>query len=173
MTQETNVNTRRRISLTPEQVAQIDGLRQVIGAADLKETILRSVSVLTLLKQKVSSQSQLLLQTPEGTVQFWIPELDSQPTESWLYLVKRPHPWRQQLHLKGRKLLASTVWQDMIANDFSEEEAAENWELPLAAIQEVIRYCEIYRDLIALEAAEEGYRLANQGVAIERENTLG
>ncbi|MGL5197041.1 MAG: hypothetical protein ACRC8Y_25920 [Chroococcales cyanobacterium] len=173
MTQEANVNTRRRISLTPEQVAQIDGLRQVIGAADLKETILRSVSVLTLLKQKVSSESQLLLQTPEGTVQFWIPELESQRTETWLYLVKRSHPWRQQLYLKGRKLLASTVWQDMIANGFSEEEASENWELPVAAIHEVIRYCETYRDLIALEAAEEGYRLANQGVAIEPKTTLG
>ncbi|WP_199249571.1 hypothetical protein [[Phormidium] sp. ETS-05] len=37
------------------------------------------------------------------------------PTDTWQYLVERPHPWRRQLYIKGRKLLASTVWQDTIA----------------------------------------------------------
>ncbi|MGA9381514.1 MAG: hypothetical protein WBV73_22370 [Phormidium sp.] len=62
--------------------------------------------------------------------------------EDWQYLVARSHPWRRQLYIKGRKLLASTVWQDMMANEMSPEQAAENWDLPLSAIYEVIRYCE-------------------------------
>lgn len=75
--------------------------------------------------------------------------------EDWQYLVARPHPWRRQFYIKGRKLLASTVWQDAIANQMSPEQAAENWDLPLAAIYEVIRYCESHQELIKLESDEE------------------
>ena len=47
------------------------------------------------------------------------PETSLQNTDRWQYLVKRPHPWRRQLYIKGRKLLASTVWQDAIANNLN------------------------------------------------------
>jgi len=89
------------------------------------------------------------------------------PTENWQYLVERAHPWRRQLHIKGRKLLASTVWQDMIANKMPPEQAAENWDLPLSAIDEVMRYCENHQDLLKLEADEERYRLEAKGVSLE------
>ncbi|OUC14974.1 MAG: hypothetical protein B0A82_09310 [Alkalinema sp. CACIAM 70d] len=87
--------------------------------------------------------------------------------ENWQYLVPRHHPWRTQLYIKGRKLLASTVWQDMAANQMSPEQAAENWDLPLSAIHEVIRYCESHQELLKLEADEERYRLEVKGVALE------
>lgn len=84
--------------------------------------------------------------------------------DDWQYLAKRNHPWRKQLYVKGQnvkgqKLLASTIWQDMIANKMSVEEAADNWDLPLDAIDEVVRYCESYRDLL-LEAEKEAYKLS-------------
>lgn len=88
-------------------------------------------------------------------------------TEDWKYLVTRPHPWRRQLYIKGRKLLVSTVWQDMIANKMSAEQAAENWDLPLAAIHEAINYCENNRELLKLEADEERYRLETKGISLE------
>jgi hypothetical protein len=78
----------------------------------------------------------------------------------WQYLAKRNHPWRKQLYVQGQKLLASTIWQDMIANKMSVEEAADNWDLPLDAIDEVVRYCESYRDLLKLEAEKEAYKLS-------------
>ncbi|MBL1208730.1 MAG: hypothetical protein FWJ34_03050 [Geminocystis sp. GBBB08] len=93
-----------------------------------------------------------------------IPELESNSNEDWLYLVQRPHEWRKQLYIKGRKLLASTVWQDLIINEMSKEEAADNWNLPIAVIEEVISYGETYQDLIKLEAEEEAYRLKEKGV---------
>ncbi|MEQ9368031.1 MAG: hypothetical protein RIG63_03225 [Coleofasciculus chthonoplastes F3-SA18-01] len=96
---------------------------------------------------------------------------DSNLQENWYYLVARPHPWRRQLYIKGRKLLASTVWQDKIANEMTPEQAAENWDLPLAAIYEVIHYCESNRDLIKLEADEERYRLEEKGVLLEPTTT--
>ncbi len=83
------------------------------------------------------------------------------------YLAKRNHPWRKQLYVKGQKLFASTIWQDMIANEMSVEEAADNWDLPLDAIDEIIRYCESHQDLLRLEADEEHYRLVEEGVSFE------
>lgn len=92
---------------------------------------------------------------------------DTNLQENWHYLVARPHPWRRQLYIKGHKLLASTVWQDKIVNEMTPEQAAENWDLPLPAIDEVIHYCESHRDLIKLEADEERYRLEEKGVLSE------
>jgi hypothetical protein len=80
--------------------------------------------------------------------------------DDWQYLAKRNHPWRKQLYVKGQKLFASTIWQDMIANEMSVEDAADNWDLPLDAIDEVVRYCESHHDLLRLEADKEVYKLS-------------
>ena len=85
----------------------------------------------------------------------------------WQYLVQREYFWRRQLYLKGRRLLAMTVWQDMLANAMSREDAADNWDLPLAAINEVVRYCESHQDLLKIEADEEYCRLVSKGVSFE------
>ncbi|MCC3414043.1 MAG: hypothetical protein JGK24_20595 [Microcoleus sp. PH2017_29_MFU_D_A] len=90
--------------------------------------------------------------------------------ENWQYLVARPHAWRKQLYIKGRKLLASTIWRDMTANGMSPEQAAENWDLPLSAIYEAIDYCENHQELLKLEADEERYRLEAKGVRLESTN---
>jgi uncharacterized protein (DUF433 family) len=95
---------------------------------------------------------------------------DAPQIEDWQYLVDRPLPWRTQLHIKGRKLLASTVWQDIIANQMSAEQAAENWNLPLSAVYEAVRYCESHQELLKLEADEERYRLESKGVSLESTN---
>lgn len=95
---------------------------------------------------------------------------DAPQNEDWQYLVARPHLWRKQLYIKGRKLLASLIWQDMIVNQMSPEQAAENWDLPVSAINEAIRYCESHRELLQLEAEEERYRLKEKGVSLESTN---
>ncbi|MDY6803485.1 MAG: hypothetical protein SXA11_06715 [Cyanobacteriota bacterium] len=92
--------------------------------------------------------------------------LIAKPEPNWQYLVERPHPWRRQLYIKGRKLQASTVWRDAIANEMSPEEAADNWDLPLAAIQEAFRYCQTHQDLLKMEAEEERYRLEEKEVSL-------
>jgi hypothetical protein len=80
-------------------------------------------------------------------------------TQNWRYLVARSHPWREQLYIKGTKILASIVWQDAISNQLSPAQMAENWDLPLESIAEVMEYCQVNRSLIELEAKEERYRL--------------
>jgi hypothetical protein len=99
--------------------------------------------------------------------------LQTAEIENWQYLVARPHPWRRQLYVKGRKLLAATVWQDLIANQMTLEQAAENWGLPASAITEIIHYCESHQALLMLESAEERYRLENSGVQLEPTITSG
>jgi uncharacterized protein (DUF433 family) len=100
-----------------------------------------------------------------------VQSLQSTPEiENWQYLIARPHPWCKQLYIKGRKLLASTIWRDMTANQMSPEQAAENWDLPLSAIYEAIDYCQKHQENLKLEADEERYRLEVKGVQVEPTN---
>ncbi|MDB9418313.1 hypothetical protein [Microcystis aeruginosa] len=85
----------------------------------------------------------------------------------WQYLEKRPHSWRQQLCFQGRRLKAFDVWSDMIVNQMTPQEAALNWELPLAAIYEAIDYCETNQQLLKQEAEEERHRLEAKGISVE------
>jgi hypothetical protein len=84
-------------------------------------------------------------------------QIDS--SQNWDYLVARSHPWRKQLYVKGTKLLASIVWQDILANQLLPAQVAENWDLPIEAVAEVMTYCQANRSLIELEAREESYRI--------------
>jgi uncharacterized protein (DUF433 family) len=88
-------------------------------------------------------------------------------TTQWQYLEQRPHPWRQQLYLKGRKLRAHTVWADMMVNEMTPEEVAESKDLPLAAVREAIEYCETHQELLKAEAESERRYLEGKGVILE------
>lgn len=92
---------------------------------------------------------------------------DASRSETWQFLESQPHPWRKQLYIKGRRLLASTVWGNMIANRLTLEQAVDNWDLPLAAIGEAIHYCEAHKELIVSEAEEERQYLQAEGVLLE------
>jgi len=138
-----------------------------LGATNIQETLLRCVELVIALKKNLKPGNQLFLHTQSGAVRLIFPELEPPATPQWQYLVARSHPWRSQLYVKGRKLLASTVWQDLIANEMSPQEAAINWNLPVSAIYEAIDYCSNHSDLIALEAQEELFRLAEKGVSLE------
>ena len=80
----------------------------------------------------------------------------------WAHLVEQAHPWKKQLFVKGRKLPAAAVWTGMIANKLSIDEAADNWELPVEAVHEILEYCETNKVLLEMEAAEELRRLEEE-----------
>lgn len=73
----------------------------------------------------------------------------------WLFLVRRRHPWRIQLYVKGRNLTARQLVGAIHANRLNEEQAAENHQLPVEAIREALAYVEQNRDLLATEAEIE------------------
>jgi hypothetical protein len=104
--------------------------------------------------------------TPAAAMRLVIPELESRGVGEWQWLVERPHPWRRQLWIKGRKLLASSVWLDALTHGWGTREAAENWDLPLEACEEVFVYCHASQNLIRAEADEERQRLKLAGIDV-------
>ena len=55
----------------------------------------------------------------------------------------------------------------MIANKDALNETADNWNLPIEAIREVIKYCENNQELLKSEAEEERRYLEERGVILE------
>ena len=101
------------------------------------------------------------------------PAAEKAPAPGWQHLAARPHPWRRQLYVKGRNLRAFTVWMEMQVNRMGPQEAAENWDLPLAAVTEIVRYCENRQDLLRMEADEERRRLLEEGVPLQPASVRG
>ncbi|MEL6353083.1 MAG: DUF433 domain-containing protein [Cyanobacteria bacterium J06627_28] len=75
--------------------------------------------------------------------------------EAWRFLEPRTDTWRKQLYFRGKRLRASSVYFEMLANKMTPEEAAEDWELSLEAVLEAVEYCEMHEELIAAEAQRE------------------
>jgi hypothetical protein len=159
---------RQNFNITPEQEAELVWLRETIGAPTAKDAILRAVRVLAILAREAQQGQKVYLGADaDHLTQLLIPELQSASLEGWKYLVARPHTWRRQLYVKGRKLRASTVWSDLLVNQMTPEDAADDWNLPLEAVEEIIRYCESNQALLAMESDEERCRLLEGGVQLE------
>jgi uncharacterized protein (DUF433 family) len=85
----------------------------------------------------------------------------------WNYLMRRPHPWRTQLYIKGRNMTVGQLVSTVLANKLTPERASENLDLPVEAIKEALAYYEENKALIQAEAAEERRRLAEGGYPLE------
>ncbi|MCL5103772.1 MAG: hypothetical protein M1133_06615 [Armatimonadetes bacterium] len=160
---------RQNFNVTPEQEAEIAWLREAINAPTTKDAILWAVRVLSTLARETKQGKSIYLANESGEKErLMLPQIGAPlPREDWKYLIRRPNTWRRQLFVKGRKLLASDVWSDMIANNMTRQEIAEDWDLPLEAIDELIAYCEQNRALIAMEADEERRGLPAEGAELE------
>lgn len=82
------------------------------------------------------------------------------------FLVPGAHPWRQQLYVKDRNQTVGQLVAILQAEGWMPEEAAENFELPIAAIYEALDYYHQHRELIEAEAAEERRRLEEKGLIL-------
>jgi uncharacterized protein (DUF433 family) len=81
----------------------------------------------------------------------------------WKYLVVRKHPWRKQLHIKGRNMTVRQLVGTVKASRFTDEEAAKDLHLPVEAIREALAYFEANPEVIALDHATEMYLLSLNG----------
>jgi uncharacterized protein (DUF433 family) len=75
--------------------------------------------------------------------------------EPWKYLVRRQHPWRKQLYVKGRNMTARQLVGAMKANEFDEATAADDYDLPIEAIREALAYVEQNKELLEAETEAE------------------
>lgn len=165
----TPTTKRANFDLTPEQDEVLANLRTALSASSVKDTVLRAAQLTTLLVNEARQGNHLFVgRSPQQATRLAIPELEANLPPAWQWLVERPHPWRRQLWIKGRKLQASAVWLDAQANGLSAEETAENWNLPLSAVEEAFAYCETHRALIEAEADEERQRLLAEGINPEK-----
>jgi hypothetical protein len=159
---------RANFDLSPEQEELLANLRAQLAASSTKEAVLRAVQLATLLLDEVSQGNRLFVGKSLTTaVRLALPGLETRANGQWRWLVERPHPWRRQLWVKGRKLLASAVWLDALTNGMGPREAAENWELPLEACEEIFAYCETNKALIEAEANEERQRLKRANINVD------
>ena len=85
--------------------------------------------------------------------------------EPWQYLVRRQHPWRKQLYIKGRNMTARQLVGSMKANQLDEVAAAADNHLPVEAVREAIVYVESNRELLETEAEIERLMLKRGGAA--------
>lgn len=99
-----------------------------------------------------------------------MPELTRaiRPELGYRYLVARPHPWRKQLFLKGRRLTVGQVLGTMRREGWSTEYAAEQYELPLEAVLEAMDYGDRFADLIKAEDAEDARAVKALGAPAAR-----
>ena len=155
--------------MTPEQEAEISWLREALGLSTVKDAVLRAVRITAILSREAMGGRMLFVQSPGGSAErLVIPELERPSEGGWRYLVEREHPWQRQMSIKGKRLLAATVWRDMLANQLSAARAAEEWDIPVEAVEEAVRWCEANRGLLDMEAREEARRLSGVGLAPAR-----
>src|SRR5437660_11369124 len=82
-------------------------------------------------------------------------EMREAAVEPWQYLVRRQHPWRKQLYVKGRNMTARQLVGSMKANQLDEAAAAADYHLPVEAVREALGYVESNRELLETEAEIE------------------
>jgi hypothetical protein len=159
---------RANFEVTTEQQEVMSLARQATRSSNLKEGVLRACQVAVSLARETAKGNRIFIgRSRENASRFVVPEFELTGGSVWDWLVERDHPWRKQLWVKGRKLLAFSVFSDMRANNMSREEAMDNWDLPGDAIDEIVAYCEENVGLIRAEAAEEKLRLVSRGVRLE------
>jgi uncharacterized protein (DUF433 family) len=107
---------------------------------------------------------------PESYEELVIAGLDSIGSGEWTWLVKREHPWRRQLWIKGRNMTAGSVASNAATNGWSPERTADEFNLPVEAVLEAIRYAETAKPLIDAEEAENRF-VAQRYEASHRNDT--
>jgi hypothetical protein len=113
-------------------------------------------------KRVIATDADMLPGTFEEPVIAGLERLGSE----WTWLVRRDHPWRRQLWIKGRTIAAGDLARTAEINGWTAEETARQYELPVDAVLEAQRYAEITRDLILAEEAEN--RIVAQGFEPDR-----
>lgn len=156
---------RENFEVSPEQQAEIETLQALIDAPSKKDAVLTAVRLALHLAAETQQGNQIFIGHAEqkDLRRFLVLGIEKPNIPKWLYLVEQAHPWKRQLSVKGRKLPAAAVWTTMVANKMTAEEAADNWDLPVEAVREIVEYCEANRPLLEMEAAEELRILEQKG----------
>jgi hypothetical protein len=159
---------RQNFNVTVEEEAELNNLRETLCAPSVKDAIMRAARLVLTITNEVREGRSLYLADRKGLkTRVLLPEVERTGAERWIFLTSRPNSWKRQLFIKGRRQTAANIYYDMLANGDSVEAAAEDWSLPVEAIEEIVRYCEENRELIGMETDEEKRILLEAGVVLE------
>jgi uncharacterized protein (DUF433 family) len=92
-------------------------------------------------------------------------ELRETAVEPWQFLVRRQHPWRKQLYIKGRNMTARQLVGSMKANQLDEQAAAADNHVSVEAVREALLYVENNKELLETEGEIERLMLKRGEVA--------
>ena len=87
--------------------------------------------------------------------------------EKYRFLEWRPHSWRKQPYLKGRRMTVANVVYGMRANKLTPEKAAEDFDLPLEQIREALLYYQRHPEVVQQDQEEERRYLESKGCLID------
>lgn len=82
---------------------------------------------------------------------------------AYQYLESRPDKNSRELFLRGRGIRASTIWHDRFVSQCAPASIASDRELPLAAVYEVLDYCQRHWEIICAEKDQERQWLEQKG----------
>lgn len=160
---------RIQLDLAHEQVSLIDALAQQLALRSRADLLQQAFSLFlwavdeTLSGHHVISVDSEQLENISRCKEVNIPALQPLTFQNYQYLTARPHPWKKQLVLKGRNMTVGQLISTMQANNLTDEEAADDLDLPLEQIREARAYYQAHQTLVDLEAQEEAARLASKG----------
>src|SRR5262249_16253398 len=98
--------------------------------------------------------------------------MDTSPTTTWTFLVRKPGSSYRQLFVKGTRIAARTLYSLFVPGEdwagMTVEEIAADYRLPVEAVREAIAYCqsdppEIQADLALEEAVMDATGMNDPG----------
>lgn len=160
---------RQNFNVTPEREAEFEELQRVLQSVTAKDAILRAVRFVNSIAGELHDGKSRYVGDAERRdfSRVIVPEIE-QASNPYKYLARRPHAWRNQLALKGRRVLPSEIYYQMKPNNLSVEDVMEGWELVRDGVNEIIDYCEANVTLLEMEAAEELIRLGGEEAIASR-----
>jgi uncharacterized protein (DUF433 family) len=164
--------TRIQFNLRPDQTRVLDTLEGKLATRSRADLLQEAIGTLWWVMQetargrKVVSINPIEMSKLGHVVELSNPSIAMAATPVYDHLIALPHPWRRQLSLKGRNMTVGQLMSAIRAEKMSVEEAAEDFELPLAQVQEAIAYYEDHRDLVDTELRQEKHLLEARGYAV-------
>ncbi|MBI4280436.1 MAG: hypothetical protein HY660_18440 [Armatimonadetes bacterium] len=157
---------RIQLDVSQDQAVMLDRLASMLSVRSrsdlLHEALATFIAVMTEIMngRRVVAADPAEVERLQRVREFVVPAaLPYAQDRVYEFLVRRPHPWRKQLYLKGRNMTVGQLVAVMNANRWTPETVAEEYDLPVPQVREALVYYSAHRDLVDAELREEAQML--------------
>lgn len=156
--------TKRRrltVDLPPESEAATRALADRYFRGVTADAVRASLSLLSWVLEARRSGKRVVAVPAEGLPDRYeepvLTGVEEQLNDSPTWLVARPHPWRRQLWIKGRRVTAGDLARTVEIEGWTPEMASTELGLPIEAVLEAQRYLAQNRELVEAEERENAF----------------